>query len=124
MMSIDDMETLLNDIAESLPPALFHELNGGIVLLPDVKLNPHGRHQDLFILGEYHVHPLFGRMISIYYGSMIQIYGHLPAELLKDRLTATLKHEFRHHLESLAGERGLEIEDEEFIRAYLRRVQG
>lgn len=123
MMSIDDMETLLNDIAESLPPALFHELNGGIVLLPDVKMNPHGRHQDLFILGEYHVHPLFGRMISIYYGSMIQVYGHLPVDLLKERLAATLKHEFRHHLESLAGERGLEIEDEAFIQAYLRRFQ-
>jgi hypothetical protein len=36
-------------------------------------------------------------------------------------LAGTLKHEFRHHLESLAGERGLEIEDEQFLADYLRR---
>lgn len=121
MISLDEMEALLDRIAESMPPELFQGLNGGIILLPDVKLNPYGLANDLYILGEYHQGGLFGRYIAIYYGSFASVYGHLPPEALEVHLAATLKHEFRHHLESLAGERGLEIEDEAYIAAYLKK---
>lgn len=121
MITLDEMETILDEIAEALPPELFQGLNGGIALLPDLKLNPHGVASDLYILGEYHHGGLFGRLITIYYGSFAAVFGHLPPEALRRQLTATLKHEFRHHLESLAGERGLEIEDEAYLAAYLAR---
>ena len=117
---MDEMETILNEIVETFPPDLFHELNGGIVLLPEMKLNPHGHEGDLVILGEYQYNTLFGRMIAIYYGSLIKVYGQLSKDLMMEKLIAVLKHEFRHHLESLAGERDLEIEDEQYIEAYLR----
>lgn len=121
MISLDEMEVLLESIVEKFPQEIFKELNGGIILLPDLKRNKIGN--NLFIMGEYHKGGPQGRYITIYYGSFKRIYGHLDEEKLKERLTEVLKHEFTHHLESLAGERGLEVEDEKFINDYLRRNQ-
>ena len=121
MISLEEMEAMLDEIAEGFPQELYKELNGGIVLLPEAKLNAVGRNNDLYILGEYHAGGNMGRYIAIYYGSFLQVYGHLSKEALRKQLIHTLKHEFTHHLESLAGERGLEIKDAEYIRDYLNR---
>lgn len=115
------MEEMLDEIAKDFPGALFEHLNGGILILPDVKLHEKNKNNDLFIMGEYHYDRALGRYIAIYYGSFARIYGNLPREALKARLTATLKHEFLHHVESLAGERGLEIKDAHDIAEYLNR---
>jgi len=120
MFTLDEMEVMLDEIAESFPPELYDGLNGGISLLPETKLNPHGKDQDLYILGEYHFNNIFGRLIVIYYGSMSTVYGHFSRDQMMEKLRATLKHEFRHHLESMAGDVSLEIEDEQFIEAYLK----
>lgn len=121
MISLDAMEMLLESIVEEFPKEIFKELNGGIILLPNLKRNTIGN--NLFIMGQYHKGGPQGRYISIFYGSFKRVYGHLNKEELKIKLTEVLKHEFTHHLESLAGERGLEIEDEKFINDYLRRNQ-
>lgn len=121
MIPIDEVEIILDEIAEELPQEFYKELNGGIILLPEVKLNPMGRKNDLFIMGEYHSGGGLGRYITIYYGSFERLYGHLSREAFKKQLASTLKHEFTHHLESLAGERDLEKEDERFLRDYLNR---
>ena len=106
-------------MAEELPGEFYKELNGGIMLLPRVKHSPVGK--GLFIMGEYHRDRNLGRYIAIYYGSFEKVNGGLSAARLKDQLRKTLRHEFRHHVGSLAGERGLEIEDENAIAKYLRR---
>ena len=121
MISLDEMEVLLESIVAEFPREIFKELNGGIILLPDLKRNKIGN--NLFIMGQYHKGGPQGRYISIFYGSFKRIYGHLSKDDLKEKLTEVLKHEFTHHLESLAGERGLEKEDEKFISDYLRRNQ-
>ncbi|PLX32389.1 MAG: hypothetical protein C0604_05300, partial [Clostridiales bacterium] len=115
MVSLQEMEIMLKDIAAEFPDRLFEELNGGILLLPDTKMNPAGIDNDLFILGEYHRGGNMGRYISIYYGSFMKVYGRLGREALLEKLVHTLKHEFTHHLESLAGERDLEIEDARYL---------
>jgi len=120
LVSLDEMEEMLNEIVATFPKALFNKLNGGIILLPEVKRNPKGKRNDLYILGQYHFGGGMGRYISIYYGSFNRVYGYLDKEGLRDRLIDTLKHEFIHHLESLAGERDLEIEDQENMARYLR----
>lgn len=119
MITIDDMEKMLDDIANGFPQEIFKELNGGIILLPGAKRNPIG--DNLYVLGEYHQGGNLGRYISIYYGSFVNVYGHLDNEQLKEQLIHTLKHEFTHHVESLAGEKGLEIQDAEFLADYLRK---
>lgn len=121
MISLDEMEDMLDEIATELPKEIYKDLNGGIILLPDTKRNPLGRNNDLYIMGEYHIDGRMGRYITIYYGSFMHVFEDLPKELLKEQLAHTLKHEFTHHLESLAGERGLEIKDAQYMAEYLDR---
>ncbi|MFA5636898.1 MAG: metallopeptidase family protein [Syntrophomonadaceae bacterium] len=122
MIDIDEVEKILDEIATELPQEFYKELNGGILLLHRTKRNPIGKNNDLYVMGEYHHSSSMGRYIAIYYGSFEKLYGHLGRNALKKRLAHTLKHEFTHHLESLAGERGLEKKDEEFIRKYLESM--
>jgi len=121
MISIEEMEAMLDEIAAEIPREFYRELNGGIILLPEEKPHPQSRNGDLYTLGEYHLDGGMGRFIAIYYGSFSRVYGDLPKGRLKAQLKKTLRHEFRHHLESLAGERDLEIEDEQNIAEYIDR---
>jgi hypothetical protein len=121
IFTIEDMEVMMGEIVQEFPEELFRQLNGGILILPDAKMHEKNRNDDLFIMGEYHVDGVLGRYIALYYGSFVRVCGSLPQEALRKRLTATLKHEFLHHMESLAGERGLEIRDAQDIARYLRR---
>jgi hypothetical protein len=120
MVSIEEMEVILDNIAAELPQEIFKGLNGGILLLPQAKPHAEKRANNLYILGEYHRDINLGKFIAIYYGSFSLVYGHLPVEQLKMEIRKTLKHEFVHHLEGLAGERELEIEDARLISEYLK----
>jgi len=119
MMTIDEMQDVLDDLAEELPEVFYKELNGGIVLLPDAKESEYSRRKDLFTLGEYHHGGSMGNYIKIYYGSFTRLFGHLSDEDMKCELRRTLRHEFRHHMEALGGEDDLADEDALFIRDYL-----
>jgi hypothetical protein len=122
MLSFDEVQEILTDIADNLPLAIYGELNGGVMLLPEAKRHPKGIGDDLFILGEYHVEPVgFGRYITLYYGSFAQTCGHLPKNRLRDKLEEVLRHELVHHLESLAGDRSLEIQDARDLERYQRK---
>jgi len=121
MMTIDEMQDVLDRLAEELPEAFYKELNGGIVLLPEAKESEYSRKRDLYTLGEYHRGGGMGNYIKIYYGSFERLFGHLSDESMERELRKTLRHEFRHHMEHLSGERGLEYEDANYIRNYLER---
>jgi hypothetical protein len=121
MIRIEEMEEMLEEIAAGLPEDLFRELNGGIILLPESKLHKNSIGNDLFTLGEYRREVGLGKYIAIYFGSFMRVYGHLPAGQLKEKLESTVKHEFRHHLEYMAGEYDLEIEDALQIEEYKKR---
>ena len=120
-MNIDRFSEMLNEIAGEMPEEFFEELNGGIVLKEERKLHPQSRNEELCILGEYHRDKYLGRFITIYYGSFMQVYGYMTEEALRKRVRKTVLHEFRHHLESLAGERDLEVEDAIQIARYKER---
>lgn len=116
--NIDEVHEMLDEIAEELPLDFFKELNQGIILLPEYKLHPESRSRDkLYIMGEY-CRSIAGRHIAIYYGSFKKIYGRSSKEALRQRLKDTLLHEFTHHFESLAGEKGLEIQDARDMARY------
>lgn len=120
MISIDRAHEMLEQIAAEFPEEFYEKLNGGICLLPQVKYSHHARANDLCILGEYH-RDVMGRYIYIYYGSFCRVYGHLDEAGFYEQLRKTVAHEFTHHLESLAGERGLEHKDADDLEDYLRR---
>lgn len=123
MVTVEKMKELLDEIAAELPEEFFAQLNGGIILLPEIKKHPESVKNDLYIMGEYHHEAALGRFIVIYYGSFMRIYGNLSPEEIKEKLRETVKHEFRHHLENLAGEYDLEIEDAHYLAEYNNRRQ-
>jgi hypothetical protein len=128
LLDIDEVQDILDELACELPQEVFNELNGGIYLLPDRKLSEYDLNGDLYNLGAYHHSHSMGRYIVIYYGSYEAIYSHLSREALKDKLRDTLRHEFLHHVESLAGEKDLEVEDARQLarykyRAHLRQLK-
>ncbi len=121
MASIEEVQIILDEIAEELPPEIYKDLNGGIILLPQVKFHKKSVDNDLYVMGEYRNERILGRYIIVYYGSVERIYGNLSRNRLKNKLRSVIKHEFIHHLESLAGEKHLEIEDERKLSEYLKK---
>jgi len=119
MISFEEFAEILDEIANSLPKEIYARLNGGVNLQPGLKIHPESFANDLFTLGEYNYNTL-GRYINIYYGSFSRTYPGLSKEALRDKVESVLKHEFLHHLESLAGEDDLEVEDAIFLEKYRR----
>ncbi|HHX04012.1 MAG TPA: metallopeptidase family protein [Tissierellia bacterium] len=118
--SFEEVRELLGECMDELPEVFFKELNLGVVLSEHAKPHPLRRGDDLYILGEYHRTRL-GRQIVLYYGSFMKLFPYLPREQLKGRLRSTLRHEFRHHLEFLAGDYSLVRQDKEQLEQYLER---
>lgn len=118
MVSLEEFEDMVYDIVETLPQDFFRDLDGGVMVREERKIHPESVGNDLGILGEYHRSRHLGRYVVIYYGSFMAAFGYLEREDLKRRVRKTVLHEFRHHLESLAGERDLEIEDARTLEAY------
>lgn len=118
MITLEEMESMLEELAGELPKEFYRELNGGILLLPEKMISPEARHDDLYTMGQYRYSPSMGRYIVIYYGSFEALYGNLSPDNLKKKVREVLRHEFTHHLEDLAGERDLEIKDEIELERY------
>lgn len=122
MVDIDTFFELLTEVCDELPDDFFKELHRGVVLSEDLRISPYAKDDDLIILGEYH-RSYYGNQISIYYGSFERLFSYMNEEELKVKLREVIRHEFRHHLENLAGIYGkesLEYEDKVELRKYLR----
>ena len=113
MLTFDEAGELLDEMAEEFPPVFYKDLNGGISLLPDAKPDPEFPPGEMYIMGEY-CNDQMGRYILLYYGSFAALAKQedWTDEDWEDELYTTLAHELTHHMEGLAGERGLEIKDE------------
>lgn len=117
--SIDIIHKILEEITQEIPTEFFYKLNKGIILLPEYKIHRNSKDKNkLYIMGEYSK-DITGRQIKIYYGSFKEVYNGIPLDVLRRKLKDTLLHEFTHHLESLAGEKGLEIKDAKALEKYL-----
>ena len=119
ILSFDQAGDLLDQMAEEFPPEFYEELNGGISLLPEAKEDPEGEPGELYIMGEY-CNDMMGKYINLYYGSFAALarLEDWTEEDWEDELYTTLAHEFTHHIEGRAGERGLEIKDEQFMEEF------
>ena len=119
VLSFDEAGELLDAMAESFPPAFFSDLNGGILLLPEAHPDPDFPPGEMYIMGEY-CNDQMGRYINLYYGSFAALAEEedWTRRNWEEELYETLAHEFTHHSEGLAGERGLEIKDEAFLDRY------
>ena len=117
--SYETMGDWLDELSQEFPDAFFEDLDGGIQLereaLPDPEFPP----GEMYILGEY-CDDQMGRYILLYYGSFAALAAkeEWTEADWEEELCATLTHEFTHHIEGLAGERGLDLKDEAFLDAW------
>lgn len=109
ILSIDQCYDLLDQLAEEFPDELFHDLNGGILLLEEELPDPDAG-EDVYIMGEYCWDEM-GRYINLYYGSFVALLSEEDESVWEEELRITLRHELTHHVEGLAGERSLEYRD-------------
>ena len=124
-MTFEEAGDRLDELAEEFPPEFYQELNGGISLLPEAKADPAFPPGEMYVLGEY-CHDQMGRYINLYYGSfaaLAEMEGWTEADW-EEELYGTLAHEFTHHVEGLAGERGLEIKDAAYLEQYRGEQDG
>ena len=119
ILTFDQVGELLDEMAEEFPQEFYQDLNGGGCLLPEAKPDPDFPEGEMYILGEY-CKDMMGRYINLYYGSFAALAEQegWTEEDWEDELWETFAHEFTHHVEGLAGERGLEVKDEAFLEEY------
>lgn len=126
--TFDQVAELLDEMAETFPPAFFEELNGGILLQEEVKDDPLFAPGEVLFMGEYIQDPYLGRFIYIYYGSFLETAREedWDEETWRKELYTTLAHEFTHHVEGLANAHSLDDRDEEDMLRYLaeREAEG
>ena len=123
MYTIEEINEMLDEIASELPEGVFRELNGGVSLLAETKKSDKDPEGGLYTLGEYRRDQM-GRYIVIYYGSLCAVHGRSSDKKMRKHLRDVLTHELTHHLESLAGDRSLEVEDEIDLLDYFDRKTG
>ena len=124
MISVEEYKRIVSELLDELPSEFFRELTGGVIMSEAAIVPEYAHGNDLYTLGHYKVYHGI-RQIVMYKGSFDRTYPHANADEAKGILRGILRHEFRHHMESLGGIHGsssLEAEDERKKRAYLARV--
>ena len=123
ILTIDEVNDILNDMADSFPEALFEDLNGGLNLLEEAMPDEEFPEGEMYILGEY-CEDMLGRYIDLYYGSFAALAERedWDRKTWEEELRTTLAHELTHHLEAQGGLHSLDDRDaeelEEFRREY------
>lgn len=117
LLTIDQVNDLLDGMAESFPEALFDGLNGGVNLLEEALPDP--ELPEVYILGEY-CDDLLGRYINLYYGSFAALAEQedWDRQTWEDELRTTLSHELTHHMEGRGGLHALDDRDAEELAAW------
>ena len=114
MPTIDEVNDLLDEMAEGFPAALFDGLNGGVNLLEEAVPDEEFPEGEMYILGEY-CEDALGRYINLYYGSFAALAERedWDQQIWEDELYTTLSHELTHHMESRGGLHALDDRDAE-----------
>ena len=114
-LSLEEFESLATALIDRIPERLCTELNGGFLLLPEVK-----KDGDFYVMGEYIEDGIMGCSIILYYGSFVHLLEDSSPGEWEEELWDTIVHELRHHLESLAGVDDLVREEMAEIEAYCK----
>ena len=123
ILTIEEVNDLLDEMAEGFPTVLFDELNGGVNLLEEALPDPEFPEGEMYILGEY-CEDCLGRYINLYYGSFAALAEKedWDRETWREELVTTLSHELTHHMESRGGLHALDDRDAEELA--LRDLDG
>ena len=119
MLSIDEVNEILDDYYEQIPMELFAWLNGGVVLLLEDALPDPEAGEDVYVMGEYCCDEM-GRYIKIYYGSFAALAQREDWDRAtwEEELRVTLVHELTHHMENKSGLHDLDDQDAADLAAW------
>ena len=123
MIGIAEYRRIVSELLDELPQEFFRELSGGVVVSEALVIPDYARGGDIYTMGVYKVYSGV-RQITLFKGSFDRVYPHADEKQAKEILRGVLRHEIRHHLESLGGVRddtSLEAEDARKKLAYLDR---
>lgn len=121
MISLERFTEIADEVAFEIPEEYYDGLNGGINIIEESCRHPLADGNPYYVLGRYHVSRELGRCIFIYYGSFTVYMQHADENMIRAKLREVIRHEFTHHLESLAGSRELEDEDNAKINSWLNK---
>lgn len=96
--SFREFSRLAGELVDKIPPRLAKDLSGGFHVTPETK-----RDGEFYVLGEYVEEGALGCFIVLYYGSFAAVLQNAAREEWERELWETIRHELRHHLETLAG---------------------
>lgn len=123
MISFEEYRDIVSELMDELPDEFFRELSGGVVASEATVIPDYAQGNDLFTLGKYQIFSRV-RQITMYKGSFDRVYPHADADEAREILRGVLRHEIRHHLESMGGihdDSSLEAADEREKRTYLSK---
>ena len=123
MISTEEYKRIISELLDELPEEFFRDLTGGVIVSEASVIPDYAQGNDLYTMGMYKVYSGI-RQIVMYKGSFDRVYYYTDSAQAKDILRGILRHEFRHHLESLGGihnASSLEAQDAREKRAYLER---
>ena len=125
ILSIDEVNCILDDFADAIPEALFDGLNGGVNLLEEAVPDEEFPEGEMYILGEY-CEDALGRYINLYYGSFAALAEReaWDRQTWEDELYTTLSHELTHHMESRGGLHALDDRDAEEMARWRAEFEG
>ena len=126
MLSAEEFNRIVSDLLDEFPEEFFRELSGGVIVSEASVIPEYARGNDLYATGQYQEFSGV-RQITVFKGSFDRVYPQADAAETRELLRGILRHEFRHHLESLGGihnSSSLEAEDEREKQAYLSMHTG
>lgn len=121
MICMEEYRKIISELLDELPEEFFRGLSGGVIVSEALVIPDYSRGNDLYTLGHYQVSSGI-RQITLFKGSFDQAYPQADSTEAREILRGIIRHEFRHHLESLGGihnSSSLEAEDEREKQAYL-----
>ena len=123
MISTAAFRTIVFELMDELPDEFFRELSGGVIVSEAASVPGYAKGDDLYTMGVYRIYSGV-RQITLFKGSFDRVYPNADETQAKEILRGVLRHEIRHHLESLGGvqdDSSLEAEDARKKQAYLAR---
>ena len=121
MITTEQYNTIITELLDELPEEFFRELSGGVIVSEASVIPDYAQGNDLYTMGQYQIYSGI-RQIVMFRGSFNRAHPNVDLFEAKELLRGILRHEFRHHLEFLAGihnSSSLEAEDERMKWEYL-----
>ena len=121
MITTEQYNHIITELLDELPEDFFRELSGGVIVSEAMVIPDYAQGNDLYTMGQYQIYSGI-RQIVMFQGSFNSAHPNVDLFEAKNLLRGILRHEFRHHLEFLAGihnSSSLEAEDERMKWEYL-----